>query len=152
MRFVIAIAIAALVSLPQAFAASSDNAPSEQELQELTALEAKADHATPKDQCYLYAKLVQDMADLTGRQMDAGNNSAASVSLKAIQKYTLKIRDEVTGHSKKLKDAQIMMRRTAFRLEELMRGASINDQPAFQSTLNEMNQVQSQMMLAVFKK
>lgn len=149
MRFVIVIAISALVSLPPAFAASSDNVPNEQEL---TALEAKADHATPKDQCYLYAKVVRDMANLTGRQIDQGNSSAASASLRAIQRYTAKIREEVTGHSKKLKDAQIMMRRTAFRLEELMHGASLSDQPVFQSTLNQLNQVQSQMMLAVFKK
>lgn len=149
MRFVLVIAVAALVSLPQAFAANTDRIPNEQEL---TALEAKADHATPKDQCYLYAKLVRDMADVTGKQLDAGNESGASASLKAIQRYTAKIRSEITEHSKKLKDAQILMRRTAFRLEELMRGASLNDQPAFQSTLKQMDQVQSQMMLAVFKK
>lgn len=149
MRFVLVIAVAALVSLPQAFAANTDKIPDEQEL---TALEAKADQATPKDQCYLYAKLVRDMADVTGQQMDAGNESGAHASLKAIQRYTEKIRAEITEHSKKLKDAQIMMRRTAFRLQELMRGASLNDQSAFQSTLKQMDQVQSQMMLAVFKK
>lgn len=149
MRFVLVIAVAVLVSLPPAFAASSDRVPDEQEL---SALEAKADHATPKDQCYLYAKLVRDMADLTGKQIDAGNESGASASLRAIQRYTAKIRDEITGHSKKLKDAQILLRRTAFRLQELMRGSSVDDQAVFQSTLKQMDQVQSQMMLAVFKK
>ena len=149
MRFVLVIAVAALVSLPQAFAANTDRIPDEQEL---TALEAKANQAMPKDQAYLYAKLVRDMADVTGKQLDAGNESGASASLKAIQRYTAKIRSEITEHSKKLKDAQILMRRTAFRLQELMHGASLNDQPAFQSTLKQMDQVQSQMMLAVFKK
>lgn len=149
MRFVLVIAVAVLVSLPPAFAASSDRVPDEQEL---SALEAKADHATPKDQCYLYAKLVRDMADLTGKQIDAGNEPGASASLRAIQRYTAKIRDEITGHSKKLKDAQILLRRTAFRLQELMRGSSVDDQAVFQSTLKQMDQVQSQMMLAVFKK
>ncbi|HEV2463842.1 MAG TPA: hypothetical protein VGT04_08560 [Acidobacteriaceae bacterium] len=149
MRFVLVIAVAALVSLPQAFAANTDKIPDEQEL---TALEARAEHATPKEQCYLYAKLVQDMADETGRQLDAGNDSGASASLKAIQRYTEKIGREITDHARKLKDAQIMMRRTAFRLQELMRGASVSDQAEFQSTLKQMDQVQSQMMLAVFKK
>jgi len=149
MRFVLVIAVAAIVSLPQAFAANTDKIPDEQEL---TALEAKADSAKPKDQAYLYAKLVRDMADVTGRQMDIGNESGAHASLIAIRRFTEKIGSEITEHSKKLKDAQIMMRRTAFRLQELMRGASIDDQPAFQSTLKQMDQVQSQMMLAVFKK
>lgn len=149
MRFVLVVAVAAFVSLPQAFAANPDRVP---DTQELTALEAKAESATPPEQCYLYAKLVRDMTNLTGQQLDNGDSSAASASLRAIQRYTAKIRVDVTDRSKKLKDAQIMMRRTAFRLQELMRDASLSEQAVFQSTLNQLNQVQSQMMLAVFKK
>lgn len=149
MRFVIIFAVAALVSLPPAFAANTDKVPDQEEL---AALEAKADQATPREQCYLYAKVVKDMADLTGKQLDAGDSSAASASLKDIQKYTAKVRMGITQHSKKLKDAQIIMRRTAFRLQELMKDASFGEQSAFQSTLKELNAVQSQMMLTVFKK
>lgn len=149
MRFVMIVAIAALTAIPPAFAASAEKILNPQEL---TALAARAQQATPKDQCYLYAELVSAMTELAGQQMNNGNASDASASLKAIQQYTEKIHAGVNNDSRKLKDAQIMMRRTAFRLEELMREASLNDQPVFESTLKQLNQVQSQMMLSVFKK
>ena len=121
-------------------------------MQELTALAAKAEQAAPKDRCYLYAELVSATTELASQQMNAGNSSEASASLKRIQRYTAKIHVEITGNSRKLKDAQIMMRRTAFLLKELMMNASLDDQPTFASALKQLDQVQSQMMLAVFQK
>ncbi len=148
MRFVLILAAAALTVVP-AFAANGDKI---LDAQELSALALRAEQATPKDRCYLYAELVSAMTELAGRQMDAGDTSDASASLKAIQNYTAKIHIDLNENSKKLKDAQIMMRRTAFRLKALMMNASLNEQPVFQSTLAELDQVQSQMMLTVFKK
>lgn len=149
MRFVLILAATALSMVPAALAANTDKILN---AQELTALAARAEQATPKDRCYLYAELVSAMTELAGQQMNAGDTSDASASLKAIQSYTAKIHSDMTDNSRKLKDAQIMMRRTAFRLKELMMSASLNDQPVFQSTLAQLDQVQSQMMLAVFKK
>lgn len=149
MRFVLILTMAALTAIPGAFAANTSKI---LDSQELTALAAKAEQATPKDRCYLYAELVSAMTELAGQQMNAGDTSDASVSLKAIQEYTAKIHVDVKGNSRKLKDAQIMMRHTAFRLKELMMNASLNDQPTFESTLKQLDQVQSQMMLAVFQK
>lgn len=148
MRFVLILMLAALTAVPSAFAGNTKDLDPEQ----ISALAAKAEQATPKDRCYLYAKVVSAMADLAGRQMNDGSPSEVAKSLKAIQGYASKIRNDLTGHSKKLKDAQIMMRRTAFRLKELMRGGPLGEQPDFQATLNQVNQTQSQMMLAVFQK
>ena len=149
MRFVLILAATVLSIVPTALAANADKILN---AQELSALAVKAEQATPKDRCYLYAELVSAMTELAGQQMNAGDTSDASASLKAIQNYTAKIHSDLTGNSRKLKDAQIMMRHTAFRLKELMMNASLSDQPAFQSTLAQLDQVQSQMMLAVFKK
>jgi len=149
MRCVIAFVLAALVGLPAAFAEGSDKVPGPEEL---ASLQTKAEQAEPREQCYLYTKLVQDMTSVTDKQLNSGDVSGAFASLKAIQHYAAKIRNVVTGKSKKLKDAQIMMRHTAFRLEELMKTGSLNEQPVFESTLRDLDQVQSQMMLAVFKK
>ncbi len=149
MRFVLVLAVATLTSIPPAFAANTAKAVDEQEV---TALAARAAQATPKDRCYLYAELVSAMTELAGQQMSAGDTSDASASLKSIQDYTAKIHLDLTSNSKKLKDAQIMMRRTAFHLKELMMEASFDNQEAFESALKQMDQVQSQMMLAVFQK
>jgi serine phosphatase RsbU (regulator of sigma subunit) len=148
MRFVLIFTMATLTAIP-AFAANTGKIP---DTQELTALAAKAAQATPKDRCYLYAELVSGMTELASQQMNAGNSAAAANSLKAIQDYTAKIHLDLNNNSRKLKDAQIMMRHTAFRLKELMMNASLNDQQAFETTLKQMDQVQTQMMLAVFQK
>jgi galactokinase len=149
MRFVLILAVAALTGIPAAFAANTGKIP---DMQELTALAVRAEQATPRDRCYLYAELVSGMTELASQQMNAGDTAEASRSLQAIQAYTAKIHVDMTDNSRKLKNAQIMMRRTAFRLKELMMDASLSEQPAFASTLKELDQVQSQMMLAVFKK
>jgi galactokinase len=149
MRFVLILAVAALTSLSTAFAANTGKI---LDAQEVTALATRAAQATPKDRCYLYAELVSAMTELAGQQLSAGDTSDASASLKSIQEYTAKIHLDLTDNSRKLKDAQIMMRRTAFRLKELMMDSSFDNQPAFESTLKQLDQVQSQMMLAVFQK
>ena len=149
MRFVLVITAAVLTSFSTAFAADPGKILN---TEEMTALAAKAAQATPKEQCYLYAQLVSAMTEIASQQVSAGDTTDASASLKSIQEYTEKIHTGISDNSKKLKDAQIMMRRTAFRLKELMRDASLENQAAFESTLKQLDQVQSQMMLAVFKK
>lgn len=149
MRFVLVLLVAALTSVPPAFAGDQDKVP---DTQELAAMAAKAEQATPRERCYLYAKLVRAMTEVAGHQLDQGDVSDASISLKTVQDYTSKIHVDLTDHSKKLKDAQIMMRRTAFRLKELMMSGGLSEQPVLEATLKQLNQVQSQMMLAVFQK
>jgi hypothetical protein len=148
-RFVLILTVATLVGVPPAFAANPDKV---LDAQALTALAAKAEQATPRDRCYLYAQLVSGMAQLASQQLSAGDTADAAASLKAIQEYTAKMHVDLSDNSRKLKDAQIMMRHTAFRLKELMMDASLNDQPVFASTLKQLDQLQSQMMLAVFQK
>jgi hypothetical protein len=47
----------------------------------LAALQAKADQAQPKDKCFLYAKLVSQMTDLAGHQLNSGDSGQASETL-----------------------------------------------------------------------
>jgi hypothetical protein len=91
------------------------------------------------------------VTELAGRQLIAGNDREASASLKAVQKYTEMIHMNVADDAKKLKNAEILMRHTAFRLKEIMMGASLDDRPSLESTLKQLDQVQSEMMLQVFK-
>jgi hypothetical protein len=58
----------------------------------------------------------------------------------------------VADDSKKLKDAELLMRRTSFRLNDILSGASYEDRQALEATLKQLNQVQVQLMTQVFKK
>jgi hypothetical protein len=147
MRFVLAGLLATLAVSPAAVAAS-DKVPDQREV---ATLEAKAAQAAPKEQCFLYAELAHSMTVLASQQLTAGDTTKASESLKAVQAYAEKIHMGVADDAKKLKNAEILMRHTAYQLKELMMGAPLEDRPTLESTLRQLDQVQAEMMLQVFK-
>jgi hypothetical protein len=59
---------------------------------------------------------------------------------------------DVADDSKKLKDAELLMQRTSFRLKDILSEASYEDRQALEATLKQLNQVQAQLMTQVFKK
>ena len=148
MRFVLAVTLATLAVSPAAFAASDKVL----DQQQMAALEARAAQAAPKEQCFLYAELAHSMTELASQQLSAGDTAKASASLKAVQTYAEKIHMGVADDAKKLKTAEIMMRHTAYRLKELMLGAPLDDRPTLESTLHQLDQVEAEMMIQVFKR
>lgn len=115
----------------------------------LAALEVKAQNAAARDQCFLYAELVHQMTELAGRQMNAGND--ARQTLVAVHEYAQKIHMGMANDTKKLRNAQILMEHTAFRLNEILHSASLDDRPVLESTLKQLDQVQTELMMQVFK-
>ena len=120
--------------------------------QALAALMLKADQAQPKEQCFLYAELVHDMTELAGQQMNAGDGDHASATLRLIQKYAEKIHMGVAEDGKKMKNAEQLMRHTSFRLTGILNAASYDDRQVLQATLKQLEQVQTELMMQVFKK
>jgi hypothetical protein len=116
----------------------------------LSALAAKASLASPRDQCYLYAELVHQMTELAGRQLSQGED--ASATLRAVREYTQKIHLGEAKDNKRLKNAQILMEHTAFRLNEYLHSAALDDRPILESTLKNLNQVQNELMMQVFRR
>jgi hypothetical protein len=149
MRFLAAAVVISTVSLASAYAHASgrDDNPTA-----LTALQIKADAAQPRDRCFLYTELVSQMTDLAGQQFNSGDSVRASETLKLVQRYAEKIHAGVAEDSKKLKDAEVLMRRTSFRLKDILSEASYEDRQPLDATLKQLNQVQEQLMIQVFKK
>lgn len=119
--------------------------------QAMAALIAKADQAQPKDQCFLYAELVHQMTELAGQQLSAGD-SRASETLHLIQKYAQKIHMGVAEDGKKMKNAEQLMEHTSYRLNGILNAASYDDRQVLQATLKQLQQVQTELMMQVFKK
>jgi hypothetical protein len=118
----------------------------------LGALRVKADQAQPRDRCFLYTELVSRMTDLAGRQFNSGNAEEALETLNLERQYTEKIHLGVTDDSKKLKEAELLMQHTIFRLKNILREASYADRPDLEATLEKLDQVQVQLMMQVFKR
>ncbi len=120
--------------------------------QRIEALEAKASQAQPREQPFLYAQLVQQMTELSIRQYAAGDVGKATGLLKDIQKFAQKIHLSLTGNDKRLKNAEILLNRTAFRLNEMLQSSNVEDRPLVKQTLSQVNQAQSATMMEVFQK
>jgi hypothetical protein len=120
--------------------------------QSIDALEVKASQAQPREQCYLYAELVQQMTEFSLRQYSEGNVSTASAALKHIQQFTHKIHASVAGSDKRIKNAEILLRHTAFRLNEMLHNGSYEDRPLVEQTLTDVNQAQNETLMMVFRK
>ena len=142
------VVISALSSIcANASASTLDDSPTA-----LAALQVKADQAQPRDKCFLYAKLVSQMTDLAGHQLNSGDSGQASETLKLVQRYAEKIHMGVSDDSKKLKDAEVLVQRTSFRLQDILSEASYEDRQSLEATLKRLNEVQTQLMTQVFKK
>jgi hypothetical protein len=118
----------------------------------IAALQAKTDQAKPRDRCFLYAELVSEMTDLAGKQLSSGESGEALESLRLVRGYAEKTLRGVADDSRKLKDAEMLMRHTSFRLEDILHQASYDDRHDLEETLKELNRVQTQLMMQVFKK
>jgi len=118
---------------------------------QLADLEAKAESASPNEQPYIYAELCHSMTEMATAQFQAGDEAKASASLKAAQSYAGKIQMSLLRDAKKLKNAEILIRHTAFRLKELLTGASLDDRPTLEATIQQLNSVQSEMMTQIFR-
>jgi hypothetical protein len=131
-------------------ASSPDNKNPDQ--QSIEALENRASQAQPREQCFLYAELVHQMTELSLRQYAAGNVEGANGLLKKIQLMAKKIHLSLANNDKRLKNAEILLNHTAFRLNEMLRASDYQDRPLVQQTLAQVNQAQSEAMMEVFHK
>lgn len=147
-RLTLLFAFAAVV-IP-ACASSPDDKPIDQD--SIAALQARIPQAQPREQCFLYAELIHQMTEYSLKQYAAGDVDKANDLLKQIQQLSHKIHLSVAENDKRLKNAEILLRHTAFRLSEFLHNSSSDERPMVQETLAQVNQVQNEAMLEVFRK
>ena len=92
------------------------------------------------------------MTEFSVKQYAAGNVDKASDLLKHIQLIAHRVHLSVADDNKRLKNAEILLRHTAFRLNEMLHASSYEDRPLVEQTLAQVNQAESEAMLQVFKK
>src|SRR5215469_6934211 len=118
--------------------------------QALNQLEQRAQQANPRDQCFLYTELVSAMTELAGKEMLNGDPDRASAMFKKIEHYAELIQMNLARDTKKLKNAEMLMHHTTYRLNEYLHSASSEDRPTLQATLKQLNKVQSDLLTQVF--
>ncbi len=120
--------------------------------QTIDALELRANQAQPREQCFLYAQLVHEMIEFSAHQYASGDVDKANTLLKRAQEFTHKIHLAVSEDNKRLKNAEILLRHTAFRLSEMLHASAFEDRPLVAETLSQLNDAETEAMLKVFRK
>jgi hypothetical protein len=142
------LAVVAL-SIPS-FASSPDDKIIDQD--SIAALQARILQAQPKEQCFLYAELIHQMTEFSMKQYANGDVDKATDMLKQIQNLTHKLHLTMTDNDKRLKNAEILLRHTAFRLTEFLHNSSSDDREVVEATLAQVNRAESETMMQVFRK
>jgi hypothetical protein len=152
MRALVAIAAFLTLNLSAASvcASSGDSKPLDPDA--IAALEARANQAQPREQCFLYAQLVQQMTELSIRQYAAGDFNKATNLLMQVQRIAQKIHLSLADNDKRLKNAEILLNHSVFRLNEMLHVSSIEDRPLVEQTLAQVTKAQNATLLQVFRK
>jgi hypothetical protein len=152
MRFRVPLVLLTILVAACPFCASAAIDERHSDEQSIAALELKASLAQPREQCFLYAELLHEMIEFSSAQYAAGEVDKAAATLKHMHAFAQKIHLTMANDEKRLKNAQILLRHTAFRLTELLHASSIDDRPLVAETLAQVNQIQTETMLQVFRK
>jgi hypothetical protein len=118
--------------------------------QTLSRLELQAQEAKPREQCFLYTELVHTMTEIAGRQMLNGDVDQASATLKKVEHYAELIHLGLARDTKRLKNAEMLMHHTTYKLSEYLHQASGEDQATLQATLKQLDHVQNELLTQVF--
>jgi hypothetical protein len=118
--------------------------------QTVSQLELRAQQAAPREQCFLYTELVHAMTELAGLQISLGQDQQASVTLQQVDHYARLIHLGLSHDTRRIKNAQMLMHHTAYRLGEYLHAAPSEDQPVLQATLKQLDQVQDELLNQVF--
>lgn len=118
----------------------------------IAALESRIGQAPAREQCFLYAELIHQMTEFSLRQYAAGDVDQASELLKQVQKIVQKMHLSVGDNDKRIKNAEILLRHSAFRLKEMLQSSGSEERPLVEATLAQVNQAQNETMLQVFRK
>lgn len=132
------------LTLPARAATSSDSQ------EALAQLEERANQASPREQCFLYAQIVHTMTEQAGQQIADGDTEQAAVTLKQVNKYARLLHLNIARNAKRLKDAEELIHNTTYRLAECLHLVSGPDKATVQETLKQLDQVNDELLTQVF--
>jgi hypothetical protein len=116
----------------------------------LRTLEQRASEAKPREQCFLYTELVHVMTEKAGKEINDGDTEQAAATLKQIDKYAHLIHLNLARDTKRIKNAQMLMHNTTYRLGQYLHLVSGDDQVTVKDTLKQLNQVNEELLAQVF--
>ena len=116
----------------------------------LAQMELQAEHAQPREQCFLYTEVLQGLTELAGRQLRAGDDAEAGTTMQQVDVIASKLAKATGFDSKKLKNAEQLLEHTDHRLSDMAKVASGETRTAVQQALQQVDKVHTDLLALVF--
>jgi hypothetical protein len=118
----------------------------------LLQLEQRADAAQPRDQCYMFAEVLHGLTELAGRQIAAGDDQDASMTLTHIDSLAEKMQKVSAANAKHLKNAELVLEHVTRRLTDMAHVVPGSQRTAMQATLQCIDHLHTQVLAVIFSK
>lgn len=116
----------------------------------LEELKLKAASASGGEQALLCARVAQEEVELADHHFIDGNVDEGHAAVREAVAYAHKASDAARGSKKKLKQTEMSIGKTARRLGDIGRTLALDDRPAVEQAVKELEHIQDQLLDAMF--
>ena len=116
----------------------------------LEQLKAKAAAASGGDRAILYARVARGEVEVANQHFTDGNVDRGHASVRQAVAYARKAGDAASRSKKKLKETEMSLRRTARRLSDIGGTLAVDDRPAVEQAVTEIQSIEDQLLKVMF--
>jgi hypothetical protein len=116
----------------------------------LEQLKAKAATSPRREQGVLYAQVAREEVELANQHFTDGNVEQGHAAVRDAVGYAAKARDAACDSRKKLKQTEMSIGKTARRLSDIGKTLALDDRPAVEQAVKELQHIQDQLLDAMF--
>lgn len=113
-------------------------------------LKARVASANPDQRIGLCLEIAERQLTAADKLYNDGNVDQARAALDDIVAYSEKARDAANQSGKKLKNAEISVRKMASKLRDMKRTLNFEDQPPVQEAIDHLERVRSDLLARMF--
>jgi flagellin-specific chaperone FliS len=113
-------------------------------------LKARVASASPEQRVGLCLEIAERQLSAADKLYNDGNVDQARAALNDIVTYSEKARDSANQSGKKLKNAEISVRKMAAKLRDMKRTLNFEDQPPVQDAIEHLERVRTDLLARMF--
>ena len=120
------------------------------EHESLEQLKARFEKTAPKERVSLGLRIAEMQTDAADRLYGENKSDEGRAAVGDIVTYCEKASDAATGSGKKLKDAEITIRKIAHKLSDIKRSVNFDDQAPLQQAIDDLERVRTKLLSKMF--
>lgn len=116
----------------------------------LETVKTRAASASGGEKAVLCLRVAQEEVELADRHFTDGNVDQGQAAVREAVSYAHKASDAARGSRKKMKQTEMAIGRTARRLSDIGKTLALDDRPAVEQAVKELEHIQDELLDAMF--